>query len=279
MHKVLFVTPDLEYRGAAKQLTLLAGGLPRDRFEPRVCVLGRDGPFGQRLRAAGVPVEVLGWTRPFDPAPVWNLRRLVREFRPDVVHAWRPPALRALGLAAGGAAGRLVVSAPFPARAGAARPGALDRWLLGRAARVVANGPGEAERCRRLGLPDAQLAVVPPGVEGDAGTPGRGDAEMPPVSPCPGVPASPCRFLLWAGRLEVHKGFHDAVWAFDILQYVEPDLHLVLLGDGPDRGRLRAFVRAINAEARVHFAGPLPDVAALLARAEVVWVPSRGEGG
>src|SRR5437868_5857723 len=52
--QILFVTPGLDYGGAARQLTLIAGGLPRDRFQPRVCVLGRDAPWAEGLRAAGV---------------------------------------------------------------------------------------------------------------------------------------------------------------------------------------------------------------------------------
>src|SRR5690349_6221315 len=107
MTKILFVIPGLNYGGAARQLTLLATGLPRDRFEPRVCVLGRDGPFGDVLRAAGVAVDVLHWTKFFDVNPFRRLRRLVRTFRPDVTHAWRPAALRAVVPAAGGQAGKL----------------------------------------------------------------------------------------------------------------------------------------------------------------------------
>jgi glycosyltransferase involved in cell wall biosynthesis len=64
-----------------------------------------------------------------------------------------------------------------------------------------------------------------------------------------------------------------------MLKYVFPDLHLILIGDGPDRSRLEQFVRLIEAEGHVHFLGHQPDAAALLGHAEVVWVPSRKHGG
>src|SRR5205823_1577696 len=49
---------------------------------------------------------------------------------------------------------------------------------------------------------------------------------------------------------------------------------------GPDRGRLARFARSINpAGGHVHFLPARPDAAALLARADVVWVPSRAECG
>jgi glycosyltransferase involved in cell wall biosynthesis len=64
----------------------------------------------------------------------------------------------------------------------------------------------------------------------------------------------------------------------DILKNLADDLHLVLVGDGPDRTRLEQFARAIGVAGQVHFLGNQPDVAALLALAEVVWVPGRVDG-
>ena len=94
MQTILFVIPSLDYGGAARQLTLIAEGLPRDRFRPRVCVLGGDAPWAKELRASGVEVDILGWKRAFDPAPFLALRRLAAELRPDVVHLWGRAALR-----------------------------------------------------------------------------------------------------------------------------------------------------------------------------------------
>jgi glycosyltransferase involved in cell wall biosynthesis len=64
-----------------------------------------------------------------------------------------------------------------------------------------------------------------------------------------------------------------AVWAFDMIRYIAPELHLVLLGDGPDRGKLEEYGRALAFDDfRVVFAGTRPDVPAVLGLAEVVWV-------
>src|SRR4051794_12025429 len=164
MAKVLYVIPSLDYGGAARQLGLLAAGLPRDRFEPRVCVLGRDGPLGTPLRAAGVPVEVLGWTRSFDPRPPWRLRQILRDFRPDVLHLWTPAAVRAAALSGGLKKSRPLVSAPLTLENGLPRPRDLDLWLVRRAGRLAVYSHAEAERCRRFGFPAEKVAVVPPGV-------------------------------------------------------------------------------------------------------------------
>ena len=57
-------------------------------------------------------------------------------------------------------------------------------------------------------------------------------AVFPPLAEIPGVPAAG-RVVLCVGPLEMNKGYYEAVWAFDILRYPHPDLHLVLAGDGP----------------------------------------------
>jgi glycosyltransferase involved in cell wall biosynthesis len=273
VRKLLFVIPDLEPGGAARQLVLLAAGLPPDQFARKVCVLGPNTPWADSLRGAGVEVEALGWRLLLDPQPFLALRRVMRAFQPDVLHAWRLPALRAVAAVGGVGRSRLVVSAPFCLRDAGTHPGWADRWLLRRAARVVAGGPFEARVCRRLGLPADRVAEVPPGVVTEGSPAAVGRAEF-----CRslGLPEA-ARLLMAAGPLERAKGLRDAVWSFDVLRYVYDDVHLVLLGRGPDRPRLEGFVDLLKARHRVHFVDAA-DVPALLTHAEVVWAPDRAGG-
>jgi glycosyltransferase involved in cell wall biosynthesis len=269
--KVLFVIPSLDHGGAARQLTLLARSLPRDRFAPTVAVLGGESAWGAELRGAGVAVEALGWRRPFDPRPFLRLRQTARGLTPDIIHAWGLPALRAV--AAARCRGRVVLSAPLR---GERKPrlGRLDRWLIGALVRRVAvSGPAEGERCRGLGVPADRLAEVPPAVA-PAG-------EAPPhaeLCRSLGLPRG-ARLVVAVGPLETIKGFRDAIWAFDILRFLYDDLHLLLAGTGPDEARLRQFIGVTQLEGRVHLLGRCPDVMPLLAGAEVVWVPSRADRG
>jgi glycosyltransferase involved in cell wall biosynthesis len=264
--KILFVVPSLEYGGAAGQLTLLALHLPRDRFSPRVAVLGGDAPWVQTLRTAGVAVDLLGWRRPFDLRPFLALRSLVREWQPDIVHAWRPAGLRAVTLLPGAAGGRLVASAVLPP---AGRPHAVDR-LLSRRASVLALGSSEAQRYLQLGLDPSRVAVAPRA------------APVPPAADKAGLlPSIPpeVRVLLCIGPVEADKGFREAVWVADILRHADYDIGLVVAGSGPDLPRVREFARAIGIGACVHFTGPVADLGPLLERADVVWVPSLADRG
>src|SRR5207244_2041103 len=109
-------------------------------------------------------VDVLGWSRLIDPQPFLGLRRLLAEFRPDVIHTWRLSGLRWAVLVGGWLRSRLIISQPFAPADGGYRPAWLDRALLARADRVVVSGAFEAERSRRLGVPERKVAVVPPAV-------------------------------------------------------------------------------------------------------------------
>jgi glycosyltransferase involved in cell wall biosynthesis len=266
MRTVLFVTPGLEYGGAARQLTLLAAGLPRESFRARIVVLGAESPWSAWLRGEGVEVEVLGRRRPFDVRPFLTLRRVVGSVRPDVVHAWGAAAMHALVLTGSRPIDQLLVSAALPP---VRPPGRLDRWLLRRAGGVIAFGAAQAERYRRLGVADARLSVVAPAVSVAT--------DAAPARPA-GV-ADGDRVLLGLGPIERHKGFREAVWAFDILRHLYDDAHLVLAGGGADRPRVERFAGQIDALGETHFPGPFADPAPLLLRADVVLVPSLQGGG
>src|SRR5262249_18808497 len=146
------------------------------------------------------------------------------------------------------------------------KPGVLDRWFLRRAGHVVVASAREAERCRRLGVAAERLVQTRPAVATASWEPEKLDAIPKDV-----------RILVCVGPLEPHKGFMDAVWAFDLLRFVEDSVHLVLVGEGSDRARLEHFGRITRAES--HLVGRQPDAGRYLARADVVWVPSRAAGG
>jgi glycosyltransferase involved in cell wall biosynthesis len=175
----------------------------------------------------------------------------------------------------GGAGGaRVVLSAAAPGQR-VTPLGRLDHGLLGALAdRVTARGPAEADHFRRLGVPTAKVTEVPPGV------PLAAPPRVPHVDWCRSLGLPPAaRVIVGVGPLEPAKGFRDAVWAFDILQFLYDDLHVVLVGAGSHEARLREFTQLTRSTGRIHFPGPRADLDEILGHAEVVWVPSRADRG
>jgi glycosyltransferase involved in cell wall biosynthesis len=267
--KVLFLISRLDCSGPAKQLRLLATGLDRARFEPLVCVLRGAGPFVQPLRGRGVRVEILGGSYWCDPRPVLKLRQLLRGFAPDVAHVWRSSALPYFRLAAGRSAPPVIASvSPLGPDAG----GFVERWQLRRIHRLVVQDQRDADRLRRDGLPAEKLVTIVPGVEE---YPAVGEASWPTDLAMP----RDGRLIACLGELDRSRGSRDAVWAFDILRFLFDDLRLLLIGDGPERERIRAFARKLHCETFLHLAGRRPDGPDLLRAADVVWTLNRKPGG
>lgn len=86
--------------------------------------------------------------------------------------------------------------------------------------------------------------------------------------------------LVVLGRLSPHKRVDLVIRAVAALQPTRPALHLDVVGKGPDRERLEALVRDLEAEKYVTFHGFVPEAhkAALLARARLHVCASDVEG-
>jgi colanic acid/amylovoran biosynthesis glycosyltransferase len=120
------------------------------------------------------------------------------------------------------------------------------------------------EQCPR---PDTDYPLVRCGVDPTAYT---------PASPQP--PGTPLR-LIAIGRLVPKKGFDILLRALPAL--ADLNLHLRLVGEGPEAARLAALVRELALESRVHLAGRANpgDVPALLQQADLFVLPCRTDAG
>ena len=175
----------------------------------------------------------------FDLACLYAVRRSVREIKPDVIHAWGPLAIR---VAAFLPEGRFVVS-----HADRACDLADDRCLR-RTDHVLATNEAEKRRYVRMSVPTSSIRVIPPGIPDPS--PGNRLDVLASLS----LPES-ARYLIASGNFDQNAGLKFAVWAFDIVRYLHPNLHLVLLGDGPQRPRVESFSRKLGQSGSVRFVG------------------------
>ncbi len=144
----------------------------------------------------------------------------------------------------------------------------VERALTWRAGRVVAITHALARfLVDRVGLPREKVTTIHYGLDDLPRAWGRN----PPDTVGEDVP-----LLLAVCRLEPQKGVDVAVRALARLREVEPAAELVVLGEGPERGRLEGLARELDVP--VHLLGRVPDVAAWLSRADVLVHPARWEG-
>ena len=134
------------------------------------------------------------------------------------------------------------------------------------AERVVA--PSYGVRCAllQLGLPARKLSVIPNPVvrRNDVKTSARAD--------------SPLRYILGVGRLEREKGFERLLKAFSQIRVDQPDIDLVILGDGTKRAALLAISQELGITSHTHLPGVVSDVDAWYRRAVCFVLTSHYEG-
>ena len=97
------------------------------------------------------------------------------------------------------------------------------------------------------------------------------------LEPAPPTPAGTPPTALYAGRLHRFKAVHLAIRSLSFAR----EWRLVVVGDGPERERLRALARSLGVSERVDFrpAAPQRELWPLMAKADAFVLPSLKEGG
>jgi glycosyltransferase involved in cell wall biosynthesis len=196
-----------------------------------------------RLADAGVTARTLRFGGPLDLLTPWRFRRILRDWRPDVVLTWMSRATSACPR------GEFVHVARLGGYYDLRRYRACDH-LVGNTRDIVA-------WMVRQGWPAERAHYLPNFVAAD---------EAKPL-PRP----TDATLALALGRLHRNKAFDiliDAVAAI-------PGLHLWIAGEGPERAALEAQAAPLGS--RVRFLGWREDASALLATADLLVCPSRHE--
>lgn len=307
MIKLVLLIPTLDRSGAEKQLTLLATRLPRPEFDLHVLALTRGGPYERDLREHEIPVTILGKRWRFDPPAWWSLRRELARLSPHVLHTWLFAANSYGRLAAGPRRPwKTVVSERCVDTWKAPWQLWLDRRLIARTDRLIANSHAVADFYRQQGVPDDLITVIPNAIECPAreGAPHCGrHADSGPSSTV--VPRSTseetrerrddraqlrvrllkeleippdARLIGCVGRLARQKRIDDLLWAAQVLRQADERAYLLIIGDGPERARLEQHARNVECAAHVRFLGHRSDVAQLLRLLDIYWLGSDFEG-
>jgi glycosyltransferase involved in cell wall biosynthesis len=273
--RILQIIPTLVRGGAEKQLALLARGLPRDRFDVHVCVLTHTGPLEEELRQAEVPLTFINKRWKLDPFAYFRLRTEIKRLQPDIVQTWLFAANAYGRQAAFSTNVRHVIASercvdPWKGRVQLS----IDRVLAKKTDRIITNSSGVQDFYVARGLPAEKFVVIPNGIRPFA-----------PENPCTreqllselNLPAD-ARLIGAVGRLWPQKRVKDLIWATDLLKCIRDNVHLLIIGDGPQRWRLEKFAIQCHVADRVHFLGERGDVPRILPHLELLWLASGYEG-
>jgi glycosyltransferase involved in cell wall biosynthesis len=232
-----------------------------------------DGPLGEELRRAGIAAHTVAKRGPsIDPTLPMRLAALLRQEGVEVLHAHNPQPL-----IYGSVAAKLVGAAMIQTRHGVAFHSDRQEWLVRQATKLVdASVFVSRELATTLGLAGqdpGRTWVIENGVDlsrffPDAATRAAVRAELG-ISPDAQVIGTVSRLV----RSKNVPGLLRAAWPL-----LGEKVHLVVVGDGPDRAAVEQLVVDKPQAASVHVLGARADVARLLRSFDLFALFSRTEG-
>jgi phosphatidyl-myo-inositol dimannoside synthase len=266
--KVLVLTPDYPPAPGGIQLLVHRLVCNASRLEPRVVTLesAGDHDFDER-----------------DPVPVRRVRRHGRTHRAAVLGLngmsvlealrFRPDAVLAGHIVVSPAAWAIATLLRIPmvqylhAKELGTKPG-LARFAVSRAHATIAVSRHTEQLAYNVGADPARVHRISPGVD------------LPDAAPTDRTDRAP--IVVTIARMEDrHKGHDVMVRSMSLIRSKVPDVHWVVIGDGPLRPSVERLVAAHGLEQNVTFTGAVPDAERdeWLNRARIFAMPSRLPGG
>ncbi len=275
--RILQILDTLDVGGAEAQMLAVLSRLPSDRYEVRVAWLRGRGELAPEFNAAGIRTFRLRMHSPVEPDLAARVLRVLRSFRPHIVHTH-------LFLAdlVGGLLSRLsevpvlvttrhieeeALRSPVSAFAARRLVGVFDRVV------VVSNAVARF-LSKTLGLRDDRMRLIPYGFPPRKGLPENGQNGLRAAL---GLPPD-SRLVTMVGSLTRRKGVDDLLRAASLIRDAVPQARFLLVGRGDRRRELEEIARLLDLKETVRFLGFRRDVQEILAGSDLLVLPSHWEG-
>ena len=277
--RIAHVVESLEIGGLEHVVVALVGEQRRRGHEVRILCLWRRGALAERAEAAGIVVECCDKQSGLDVRALSVMRRMLRAFRPDVLHTHNPMAhyyavAASLGLGIGS-----IVNSRHGMGSGqlSARREKLYRAALLATDHAVSVCDAARQRFVAHGvMPAAKAVVVRNGIDLSRFVP-RSEAAGARLRQSLGLPPAAVVFGT-VGRLNEAKQQHRMLSALCTLLDHGLEAALVVAGDGELRAELERETDRLRLREHVRFLGARSDVPDLLAGMDVFVLSSRTEG-
>ena len=269
--KILHLIPNLSGGGAERQLSYLAPELARMGHNVHIAYI-KDGPHKPKL--PGVMVHQLKTRTNYSPFLLWQLIRLIRCIKPDIVHTWilQMDILGAIAARVNGTP--WIFREPTTTLGNASPPTWKNRLrvLIGYSASAIVSNSSGGDEYWKPKIPKGRRYVISNALP--VNEINRTVAALPS-----GLVKSDVPIVLYVGRLAPYKGSKALLEA---LAYVRQQKNVVgiLCGEGSELSKLEELSCNLGLDAAVHFTGHLqfPQVWALMKKASVFVSLSEYEG-
>lgn len=145
----------------------------------------------------------------------------------------------------------------------------IGKWTLNAADGILCYTKDEKEKLIEiLHIDESKIFIIPNGVDTDQFHPGTRNLDTDTIN------------LLWVGRFVKGKGVEYIIRAMDILVKEYPNLHLILVGDGPEKDRICKLITdfKINDYVRIIDFIPYDEMPDIFQHGDIFILPSLNEG-
>jgi len=150
----------------------------------------------------------------------------------------------------------------------------LDNWCLSSYDHVIAVSPKLFDHCRDHGVPEDRLSYIPNGIE-----PAEYERQQTIADARQRLGIAPDRLVIGTvGRFSTEKSVDRAIRTLAQIRRTRPEAELHLIGDGPERDRLKALARELNVTDAVRFWGWQTPLQRFYETMDVLLLPSLTEG-
>lgn len=269
---VLHVDSAREYRGGQNQARLLMAGLAR-RDGVRQALIAKAGSrLAEAARDLGVRVHAVPWRGAVDARALRALRSAFAEGW-SMVHAHDGHAVQSVLLARALAGGGSPVLAARRVEFNPARPFVWQRSDL-----IVAVSDRVRDVLVAAGIDRRRVEVVRSGIDPRAVEPRPGATSAAGLRMTAEVSEDGLLLVAAVGALTPEKGHATFVRASAELAPRHPEVRFAVFGEGPERPRLEALIRAHDLEEQFRLPGEFPEAARALGGIDIFVMPSRREG-
>lgn len=279
--KILHILPSLGIGGTEKTLLELCRGLNARGFDNRVVALKSGGETADKLRAAGIPVTVLGSPDGFLPGVLAlpslysKLKKTIRAESPDVVHTWLTRA-NVFGRCAARASGvQKIVSSLRVMEREKGYHLLTERWTQSPARAITVNSTALRDfAVKDIGLPAEKIRLIFNGIDTVPKT-----LDPKKLEEFRKNWTQPGKITVGAvGRLHRQKGMDLLLSAAKLILEKDAGVRFLIAGDGPERENLKAQAAHLGIQNSVAFCGWVKDSAEFYSILDVFVLPSRWEG-
>jgi glycosyltransferase involved in cell wall biosynthesis len=275
--KILHLIQSLDNGGCENMLLRTLPLLNEQGLENIVVTLKAEGSLAEALRARGIPVYTIHQKHLLDISSYFRLLKLIKSHQPELIVTY---------LLHADIVGRLVLQAPTKAKVIPFLRTTYNhpRYRLARlfeqatkslVTHYLANSQAVKDfYTSSLGIKPDKITVIPNGIDTDSFDAIQRDENLRKSFEIQPKDTA----IICVANLHPNKGHAYLLKAFEEVFEKQPNIHLLIVGDGEERQNLLDQIAHYSSKGNIHFLGRRSDVPQLLKISDIFVLPTLFEG-